>query len=200
MPVLRSYIRRLKISPLLTGMILFSAVMPHSMPLQAQGEGSARSSCIEKLQNPSLKNIDCTLDFYLDKRTQQSLQGNTAGMIRNAACKTRISIAKKIIFTALLNEKVLQVPRQPVSCNIYSIGEPLPTKFHIAPKIKFAGGKAVQATPGMSHVLGLPEMLAKLLTDWVNSSQAVESAMLHEVNKSLKSLHAPDPGKQKNPE
>jgi len=195
MPALRNYIHRFKINPLLTGMILFSAVIAHSIPLQAQGKSSAKSSCIEKLKNPSLKNIDCTLDFYLDKRTQQSLQGNTVGMIRNAACKTRISIAKKMIFTALLNEKVLQVPKQPVSCNIYSIGDPLPAKFHIAPKIKFAGGKAVQANPGMSDVLGLPEMLAKLLTDWVNSSPAVESAMLHEVNKSIKSLLLSDPGK-----
>lgn len=61
-------------------------------------------------------------------------------------------------------------------------------KFNIAPKIRFAGVKAVQANPGMSDVLVLPEILAKLLTDWVNSSPVIENAMLHEVNKSFKMI------------
>ncbi len=193
MPV-RRFVCRLISATLLIGMILFSAVISHSIPLEAQGRGPAPSSCLAKLQNPSLKNIDCTLNFFLDKRTQQSMQGITAGLIQNAACKAKISVTRKMIFTALLNEKVLQVPKQPVSCNIYTIGEPLLAKFNMAPRIRFAGGKAVQARPGMSDVLGLPELLAKLLTDWVNSSQAIESAMLHEVNKSLKLLHPPSLG------
>jgi len=197
MPVLRRFVFRLKSVPLLTGMILLSAVISHSIPLEAQGRGPAPSSCLAKLQNPSLENIDCTLNFFLDKRTQKSIQGNTAGLIQNAACTVKISVAKKMIFTALLNEKVLQVPKQPVSCNIYTIGKPLLAKFNMAPKIQFAGGKAIQAKPGMSDLLGLPEMLTKLLTDWVNSSQAIESAMLHEVNKSLKSLHPPSLGNKK---
>ena len=191
MPVLRNFIDPFKSAPLVIGMILLSAVMLSSLSLEAQERGTSSSACIAKLQNPSLKNIDCTLNFHLDKRTQKSMQGNTAGMIRNAACKTKISMAKKKIFSALLNEQVLQVPKQPVSCNIYSIGDPVLAKFHLAPKIRFAKGKAVQAKPGMSDVLGLPELLAKLLTDWVNSSEAVESALLHEVNQSLKMIQPP---------
>ena len=197
MPVLRRFVFRLKSVPLLTGMILLSAVISHSIPLEAQGRGPAPSSCLAKLQNPSLKNIDCTLNFFLDKRTQKSMQGNTAGLIKNAVCTVKISVAKKMIFTALLNEKVLQVSKQPVSCQIYILGDPLLAKFNMAPRIRFAGGMAVQAKPGMSDLLGLPEMLTKLLTDWVNSSQAIESAMLHEVNKSLKSPHPPSLGNKK---
>lgn len=184
---------------MLVAMILFSVIFSTSLPLSAQGKGPLPSSCLAKLQNPSLKNIDCTLDFYLDKRSQQSMQGSTAGMIQNAACKTKISMAKKTIFTALLNEKVLQVPKQPVHCNISTIGEPVLAKFNMAPEIRFAGGQAVQAKPGMSDVLGLPEILAKLLTDWVNSSQAIESAMLHEVNQSLKMIHLQPMEKKKTP-
>ena len=125
------------------------------------------------------------LNFNLDKRTQKSMQVSTAGMIRNAACIAKVSVARKEIFTAILNEKVMQVPKQPVHCNIYILGDSVLAKFHMAPRIRFAGGKAVQAKPGMSDVVGMPEILAKLLTDWVNSSEAIESAMLDEVNKSL---------------
>jgi hypothetical protein len=78
-----------------------------------------------------------------------------------------------------------------VYCNIYAFGEPVKTKFHMAPRVRFSKGKAVQVKPGMSDVVGMPEILAKLLTDWVNSSKAVESAMLDEVNKSLKMIRPP---------
>jgi len=189
MPLLRSFVFRSTSIPLLTGMVLLSAVVSHPLPLEAQEKSTAPSNCRKELQNPSLKNIDCTLNFFLDKRTQQSMQGNTAGLIQNAVCKTKIFVAKKMIFTALLNEKFLQVPKQPVSCQIYILGDPLLAKFNMAPKIRFSGGKAIRARPGMSDVIGLPVMLAKLLTDWVNSSPAIESAMLHEVNKSLKWIH-----------
>lgn len=188
MPVSKIKICQFKIRPLLIAMIFFSVTFSTSLPLSAQAKGPLPSSCIAKLQNPSMKNIDCTLDIYLDKPTQQSIQGNTAGMIQNAACKTKISMAKKTIIAALINENVLQVPKQPVRCNINVIGDSVLAKFNMAPEIRFAGGKAVQAKPGMSDVLGLPDILAKLLIDWVNSSPVIENAMLDEVNKSLKMI------------
>lgn len=188
MPALILLIIRYRVPPWLTGMMLFCAAISSSLLLEAQENSLAQSACIAKLQNPSLKNIDCTLDFYLDARTQKSMQGNTAGMIQNAACKTKISMAKNLILTALIDEKVLQVPKQPVHCNIHIIGDSVLAKFHMAPKIRFAGGKAVQVNPGMSDVLGMPEILAKLLTDWVNSSPVIENAMLHEVNNSIKMI------------
>ena len=116
------------------------------------------------------------------------MQANTAGMIKNAACIAKISVARKMILTAFLDEKVMQIPRQPVYCNIHIFGDAVQTKFHMAPRIRFSGGKAVQAKPGMTDVVGMPEILANLLTEWVNSSEAIESAMIDEVNKSLKMI------------
>ena len=177
-------------------MTLVLAAIVVSNPLEAQEKSSEQSTCIAKLQNPKLKNIDCMLNFDLDQRTQKSMQANTAGMIKNAACIAKISVARKMIFAALLDEKVMRVPKQPVYCNILTFGDPVKTKFHMAPKIRFSGGKAVQAKPGMSGVIGMPEVLAKLLTDWVNSSEAIESAMLDEVNNSLKMIRPPPIRKQ----
>lgn len=191
MPEMRIFINRCKLSPLFTGMMLFFASISFSFSLEAQEKIPESSTCIAKLQNPKLKNIDCMLNFNLDKNTQKSLQASTAGMIKNAACIAKISVAREIIFAALLNEKTLQVSRQPVKCNIVTFGDPVLTKFQMAPRIRFSGGKAVQVKPGMSDVVGIPEILAKLLTDWVNSSEAIESAMLDEVNKSLKMIRPP---------
>lgn len=191
LPALKRFFRPLNIAPLLTGLTLVFAAISVSYPLEAQEKNTVQSTCVTKLQNPKLKNIDCTLNFDLDPRIQKSMQANTAGMIKNAACIAKISVTRKMIFTALLDEKVMQVPKQPVYCNILTFGEPVKTKFHMAPKIRFSGGKAVQAKPGMSNVVGMPKILAKLLTDWVNSSKAIESAMLDEVNYTLKMIRPP---------
>jgi hypothetical protein len=167
------------------GMAIFFSALFITLPLGAQENNPLPSACIAKLQNPKLKNIDCILKFDLDKRTQKSMQANTAGLIRNAACAAKISVARKMIFAALRDDKTMQVPRQPVQCNIFAFGKPVLTKFHMAPTIHFLKGKATQAKPGMIDVVGIPEVLAKLLADWVNSSEMIEAAMLEEVNKSL---------------
>lgn len=191
MPGLKHFVGRFKIASLLTGVTLLFAAIAVPLSLEAQEKKKLSTACIAKLQNPKLKNIDCKLNFNLDKRTQKSMRVSTAGMIRNAACVAKISVARKEIFTAILNERVMQVPKQPVHCNIYILGDSVLAKFHMAPSIRFARGKAVQAKPGMSDVVGMPEILAKLLTDWVNSSEAIESAMLDEVNKSLEMIRPP---------
>jgi hypothetical protein len=195
-PTLKRFARSFNIALMLTGVMLFFPAIVASNTLEAQEKSPESSTCISKLQNPKLKNIDCRLIFDLDQRTQKSMQANTAGMIKNAACIAKISVTRKMIFTALLDEKVMRVPKQPVYCNILTFGEPVKTKFQMAPKIRFSGGKAVQAKPGMSDVVGMPEILAKLLTDWVNSSEAIESAMLDEVNYTLKMIRPPPIRKQ----
>jgi hypothetical protein len=185
LPALKQLFYPFNIPSLLAGMAVFVAVISYSFSLEAQEKSPVQSTCIAKLQNPKLKNIDCTLNFDLDQRTQKSMQASTAGMIKNAACIAKISVARKMIFAALRDDKTMQVPRQPVQCNIFAFGKPVLTKFHMAPTIHFSKGKAVQAKPGMSDVVGIPEILAKLLTVWVNSSEVIEAAMLDEVNKSL---------------
>ena len=168
------------------GLILFGVIFLHTLPLAAKEKAPAHP-CLAKLQNPSHKNIDCILDFDLGEGARKDLNGVTAGVLRNATCKVKVSVAREKLFTALLNEKILEVPKQPVKCMIITNGEPLPTKFTLAPKVWFKAGKAVHAKPGMGNLLGMPPFLAKLLEDWVNSSKMIESAMVHEVNAFLKS-------------
>jgi hypothetical protein len=169
----------------LLGSMLFIVAIFHSFPLEAEGAGNAQP-CVAKLQNPKLKNIDCIIKFNLDKKIQRDLKGATAGMVRNAACKVRVSVTREKVFSALMNAKVLQVPRQPVNCRIITSGDPFSARFTLAPKVWFKEGKAIRAKPGMGNLLGMPPFLGKLLADWVNSSKMIESAMIHEVNKALK--------------
>ncbi len=185
MPSLKNFLYPARNDPRWIGVILFLLTIFHSLPLEAKGKGVAQP-CLAKLQNPTLKNIDCTLKFDLDAGVQKDLKVNTAGVVRNAACQVQVSIAREKIFTALLNARVLEVPRQPVNCRIITNGDPFSAQFTLAPKVWFEEGKAVRAKPGMAGLLGMPPFLAKLLADWVNSSKMIESAMVQEVNKFLK--------------
>lgn len=170
----------------MVGVILFVVVFLHFLPLAAKEKDSAYP-CLAKLQNPSHKIIDCILNFDLDASARKDLNGATGGVFRNAACKVKVSISREQLFTALLNEKVLEAPMQSVECLIVTNGEPLPARFTLTPKVWFKGGKAVHAKPGMENLLGTPPFLAKLLESWVNSSAMIESAMVQEVNAFLKS-------------
>ncbi len=171
----------------LLGIFLFFFAVPAFSSLLMAGELKPVDPCIAKLQNPSLKSINCILDFNLDAKTRKDLNGTTAGVFKDAACKVKVSLGREELFTALLNEKVLEVPMQPVACQILTNGKPMLTKFTMAPKVWFAKGKAVQLKPGMGKMAGVPEILSILLTNWVNSSKTVESAMLQEVNAILRS-------------
>ncbi|MDA0692917.1 MAG: hypothetical protein O3A78_11065 [Nitrospinae bacterium] len=183
MPSLKNFLTGCE--PWLIGFILLLLACFNTFPLEALDNVSAQP-CIAKLQNPAFKNIDCTLKFDLDKKIQKDLKATTAGVVRNAACQVKVSVAREKIFTALLNEKVLEVPRQPVVCKIITNGDSFPARFTLAPQVWFKEGKAVHAKPGMDDLLGMPPFLAKLLADWVNTSKMIESAMVQEVNKFLK--------------
>ncbi|GJL80182.1 MAG: hypothetical protein NPINA01_31710 [Nitrospinaceae bacterium] len=185
MPSFKSFLYRVTNEPRWIGSILFLGAVFLAFPLEALDKDSAQP-CIAKLKNPKHKNIDCILKFDLDKKIQKDLQGTTAGVMRNADCRVKVSVAREKIFTALSNEKVLEVPRQPVHCRIITNGNPFSTRFTLAPKVWFKEGKAVRAKPGMNDLIGMPPFLAKLLADWVNSSKRIESAMVQEVNEFLK--------------
>lgn len=185
MPSLKNFLYDAGSEPWRVGAMLFIVALFHFLPLEAEGAGSAQP-CVAKLQNPKMKNINCIIKFNLDKKIQKDLKGATAGMVRNAACKVRVSVTREKVFSALMNAKVLEVPRQPVNCRIITSGDPFSARFTLAPKVWFKEGKAVRAKPGMGDLLGMPPFLAKLLTDWVNSSKMIQAAMIHEVNKALK--------------
>lgn len=188
MPSLTNLLHHPGGGPRLIAFILFVGVVSHSLPLAAQEAqgGDSGQRCLDQLKNASRKNIDCTLKFDLDEKTQKDLKKITAGVIRNAVCKVDVTVTREMIFSSLLNQTVLEIPRQPVQCQIMTKGDPFSAQFTLAPRVWFEGGKAVHAKPGMGDMMGMPPILAILLTNWVNSSKMIESAMIEKVNEFLK--------------
>ena len=157
-----------------------------ALPLVA-GAGAARAgadgeACLEALRDPEAASIACDVRFTLPAEERGTVRALTAGILRDASCLAAIDMKREDFVRALLREDLLEVPRQPVVCEIATEDAPIAARFTLSPKVWFAGGRAVRATPDMADLTGLPALLAGLVENWVNESDAIEEAMVDAVN------------------
>lgn len=134
------------------------------------GAGAARAgddgeACLEALRDPEAASIACDVRFTLPAEERGTVRALTAGILRDASCIAAIDMKREDFVRALLREDLLEVPRQPVVCEIATEDEPLAARFTLSPKVWFAGGRAVRATPDMADLTGLPGLLAGLVED-----------------------------------
>ena len=153
--------------------------LPLAAAVQADDLGDA---CLDDLRNSDAATIACELPFSLPVEERRTLRTLTGGLLRDAACRATIDLSREALAGALLREDLLHLPRQPVACEIATDSEPIAARFTLAPKVWFADGRAVRATPGMDDLAGLPSLVSRLLTDWVNGSDTIEDAMVDAVN------------------
>lgn len=163
--------------------LLAAAVaLPLALATAAAGAGDDGEACLEALRDPEAAAIACDVRFTLPEEERGTVRALTAGILRDASCVAAIDMPRADLIRALLREDLLEVPRQPVVCEIATEDEPIAARFTLSPKVWFAGGRAVRATPDMADLTGLPGLLAGLVEDWVNESDAIEEAMVNAVN------------------
>lgn len=106
----------------------------------------------------------------------------TAGLMRDTACQVRVSVARETVMQALLAAGTVKLPEQPAACAVATGGRPILTEFTLAPSVTFFAGEAIEASPGIGNLRGLPPSLANNLQVWLNSSTLVEAALLRGIN------------------
>ena len=172
--------------PLMTSRLfstLCAAVLLCGLPSTvARAQDDVGRECIEQLSDPGVDRITCDVPFQLERRTRDDLMQITGGVIRDAGCLLSVGVERVTVFDALIHAQDLTVPAQPVECDVETNRQPMRARFTLAPKVWFADGKAVRATPGVANVSGLPPILAILLTNWVNSDPQVQQAIVGWVN------------------
>lgn len=159
-----------------------AAALPLALAASVLRAGDGGEACLEALRDPEAASIACDVRFTLPAEERGTVRALTAGILRDASCLAAIDMPREDFVRALLREDLLEVPRQPVVCEIATEDEPIATRFTLSPKVWFAGGRAVRATPDMADLTGLPALLAGLVEDWVNESDAIEEAMVDAVN------------------
>ena len=169
----------------MTGRLRFlaaAAALPLALAASVLRAGDDGEACLEALRDPEAASIACDVRFTLPAEERGTVRALTAGILRDASCLAAIDMPREDFVRALLREDLLEVPRQPVVCEIATEDEPIAARFTLSPKVWFAGGRAVRATPDMADLTGLPALLAGLVEDWVNESDAIEEAMVDAVN------------------
>lgn len=167
----------------LRALVVLGAILLHlTGPVAHAQTDEIGQECIDQLGDPSVDRITCTLPFELRQRAREDLIRITGGVLRDAGCLVTVGLERVSIFNALVHAEDLEVPAQPVQCDVDTDRRPMQARFTLAPRVWFADGKAVGATPGMGNVRGLPPLLAVILTNWVNNDPQVQRAMVAWVN------------------
>lgn len=162
--------------------VLFACLVLASVSDATAQDDDIGDACLDDLRDEDASTIACDLPFILPDREREAMSQLTAGFLLDAACVVNVDIGRRSLVGALLNEDLLAIPRQPVNCEIATEGEPLMTRFTLSPQVWFEDGRAVRANPGMDDLVGLPNLVGRLIMDWVNKSGTIEDAMVDAVN------------------
>jgi len=162
--------------------LVLAAVLAIVPVTPGQADDDVAQDCIDQLGDPDVDIIACTVPFQLRRRAREDLMRITGGVLRDAGCLVEVGLARATVFNALVHAQNLEVPAQPVECDVETDRRPLQARFTLAPKVWFADGRAVRALPGLGNVTGVSPLLAILLTNWVNNNPQVQRAMIAWVN------------------
>ncbi len=152
--------------------------------LAARDRSPARAKdCFWQLEHGRGAEIDCVFPTRLTEQEQGDLRRLTRDMLLDATCVVSIRIPRALIAEAITAEShVFEAPAQPVSCAIATRDGPVPITGTFAPRIVIKDGIAVDATPGLANVEGVPSYVAWPVVQYVNRSGAIRDNVLSIVN------------------
>jgi hypothetical protein len=169
-----------------------------SRPAEANGDAVA---CFRDLTRGRGAEIVCSFPIRPNAAETDEMRKQTRGLLKAASCLVSIRIERASVRAAIENaDHVFQSPPQPVSCEITTAGRTgdmvVPIKSRLSPRVVIKDGKAVDASPGLADVEGVPSALSIPVAYWVNSGSFVKGHMLKAINAWLEPLRAQATQKQ----
>lgn len=145
------------------------------------------ASCFRDLVKGRGAEIVCELPLRPNEAETAELQKQSHGLLKAATCKVSIRIERAQVTAAVTNQDhVFLAPPQPVSCDVTAAGRSsdirMPIAATFAPKVTIKDGKAIDATPGLDNIQGVPRPISWPVQYWVNSGSYVKGQMLQIVN------------------
>jgi len=152
------------------------------------GEAPDRENdCFWQLTEGRSSDIRCSFPTALGDDDRAELKRITRGILLDARCMVEVVIARHLIDAAIETpDNIFKAPPQPVTCVVTTSKKHHTLSFTFAPRVVFAGGEAVEATPAMSPVEGVAGVLSWPVRQWVNRSNSIEEGMLKVINAYLK--------------
>jgi hypothetical protein len=145
--------------------------------------------CFADLMRGSSEEIVCEFPLRPNASERADLEKQSRGYVKDATCTVSIRIARSAILAAVHTpDYEFIAPPQPVACQVTaqwrekSPPSVMPISATFAPKVMIRAGKAIDATPGLGDVQGVPRALSWPVETWVNSGIGIKGNMLQVIN------------------
>lgn len=154
-----------------------------AQPMRPPAKAPSQSSCLAELMKGQGANIACEYPVWMTDAERAELRSWTRDMVLDARCVVSVRIARALVDGALGRaDAVFLAPPQPVTCTVTTAKSPLTISGTFAPRVVFKGGLAVEASPGLGNVQGVPAAVAWPVIGFVNSSSLIGKGLVEAVN------------------
>ena len=178
---------RLSVAVALLAALAFSA--PVEAAKTAPPPAAVPDDCFADLMSGKSQEIVCLFPVRMTEAERAELETTTRGYFKAATCTVSIRIDRALIaVTVDAVDHIFQAPPQPVTCDVTAhLSEKEPPKtFPItgtfAPRVVLKDGRAVEASPGLGNITGVPRVLSWPVETWVNRGGTVRGGMLQVIN------------------
>jgi hypothetical protein len=183
--------------PTLTTIALLALVLPAN----AAKPGPGALDCFADLMRGKSETIVCEFPLQPSAQERAELEKQSRGYVKNARCTVSIQISRAAVMAAVHStDYVFEAPAQPVTCEVTALWREtesvMPISAAFAPKVTIKDGRAIDATPGLADVKGVPRALSWPVETWVNSGIGIKSNMLQVINAWLDHMRHNGPRKQ----
>jgi hypothetical protein len=140
--------------------------------------------CFQAFLEEAGEEIRCVFPTRMSADEKAEVEKVTRGLVKDASCEVRIALPRKLVADALAatGDHVFEAPAQKSHCEVETSKATFPVDMTFAPKVTFKEGVAVEATPNLDNVTGVPKALWWPVAYWVNSSSMIEETTLRIVN------------------
>lgn len=165
------------------------------LALGSSGQAGAQvrlegDTCSQAFSNPRLEAVACHTGFRLGPSERASLEKASYGFVSDLSCAADIHYQRSEILRQARAGGAMQLPPQRVLCRLMAQGQPYHIHFNVAPLIRIAKGRAVDASLGVCGVQGVPEPAATLVAEALNANAALRKTVIEAANDLLASLPA----------
>ena len=158
-----------------------AAEKPEAKPKVVPSEEAL--DCLAQLTVGDAKDIVCEVPLRMGEKEIADLKRVTRDVLQEAQCTLTVRIQRQLVSDAVVKaDHVFEAPPQPVVCEVKTAKKVYPVKFSFAPRVVIKDGVAIEASPGMADVSGVPSVLSWPVLQYVNRSGTVRDGMLQVIN------------------
>ncbi len=154
----------------------------------AAGVALEGDTCRQVFDNPRQEAIDCQTGFRLDPATRGKLQSMSFGLLSDLSCTARLSANRSEVIGKVHAGGDVALPPQQVQCRLLSQNDAMTVHFNLAPVVRIAKGKAVDARLGIRDLTGIPEPMATAVAEFLNSEPTLRQSLVAAANEIIPNL------------